>query len=92
MNGKPLRHMPEERIKRHSPDGFNWGYGGSGPADLASSILHDLVGREAADEYYQKFKWDVIAKMAPETGWILAEAEISAWLQELQRRRSQRNI
>jgi len=26
-------------VMLHSPDGFEWGYGGSGPADLALSIL-----------------------------------------------------
>ena len=26
-------------VIRHSPDGFNWGYNGSGPADLALNIL-----------------------------------------------------
>ncbi len=32
----------------HSPDGFNFGYGGSGPADLALNILNAFVppGRE----------------------------------------------
>lgn len=29
-----LRH-----VVRHSPNGFGWGYGGSGPADLARSLL-----------------------------------------------------
>jgi hypothetical protein len=33
---RPLRHIPF-----HSPDGFEWGYGGSGPADLALAILVD---------------------------------------------------
>jgi hypothetical protein len=28
----------------HSPTGFNWGYGGSGPADLALAILCDALG------------------------------------------------
>jgi hypothetical protein len=32
----PLRHHV-----RHSPAGFNWGYGGSGPAELARCILID---------------------------------------------------
>jgi len=32
---------------RHSPDGFSWGYGGSGPADLARCILIDALGNEA---------------------------------------------
>lgn len=27
----------------HSPDGFNFGYGGSGPADLALNILNAFV-------------------------------------------------
>ena len=36
---KKLRH-----IVKHSPDGFNWGYGGSGPSDLALSILCDFLG------------------------------------------------
>jgi hypothetical protein len=33
---RPLRH-----IVYHSPMGYSWGYGGSGPADLALSILAD---------------------------------------------------
>lgn len=48
-------------IERHSPDGFQWGYDGSGPADLALSILthfcekRDLT-QEVAEIYYQEFK------------------------------------
>jgi len=26
----------------HSPDGFEWGYGGSGPAQLALAIYQDF--------------------------------------------------
>ena len=51
VNGAPLRH-----VCRHSPDGFEWGYGGSGPADLARSILIDCLGEERADRLYQDFK------------------------------------
>jgi Family of unknown function (DUF6166) len=32
---------------RHSPDGFSWGYTGSGPADLARCLLIDALGDEA---------------------------------------------
>lgn len=32
----------------HSPKGFECGYGGSGPADLAASILADHLGVKAA--------------------------------------------
>lgn len=30
-------------LRYHSPDGFEIGYGGSGPADLALSVLHALL-------------------------------------------------
>jgi hypothetical protein len=32
---------------RHSPDGFSWGYGGSGPAELARCLLIDALGNRA---------------------------------------------
>lgn len=35
-------------IKRHSPTGMEWGYAGSGPADLARSLLIDALGPFAA--------------------------------------------
>lgn len=34
-------------IVRHSPTGFEWGYCGSGPADLARSLLIHALGRDA---------------------------------------------
>jgi hypothetical protein len=34
-----LRH-----VVKHSPTGYSWGYGGSGPADLARSLLIDALG------------------------------------------------
>lgn len=30
-------------VTHHSPDGYEWGYGGSGPADLALNIVENLV-------------------------------------------------
>jgi hypothetical protein len=38
----PLTHF-----LRHSPAGFEWGYGGSGPADLARALLIDALGPAA---------------------------------------------
>ena len=35
-------------IDYHSPDGFEWGYGGSGPADLALAILVDFFEEDPA--------------------------------------------
>jgi len=61
LNGKPLDPGPSQKIINHSPDGFSWGYGGSGPAQLALAILLELYGREWAEVNYQGFKWGCIA-------------------------------
>lgn len=34
-------------VRDHSPTGFAWGYGGSGPAQLALALLIDATGNEA---------------------------------------------
>ena len=48
----------------HSPDGFEWGYEGSGPAQLALAILADYSGDGAfALHYYQEFKRRLIANL-----------------------------
>lgn len=75
VDGKLLKH-----IVRHSPDGFNWGYGGSGPSDLALAILADCVGSEKAEEYYQRFKWDFVAEFGDE--WEVSEREILDWMKK----------
>jgi hypothetical protein len=41
-----------------NPDGFNWGYGGSGPAQLALAIMLKLTGDAGS---YQDFKFKTIA-------------------------------
>lgn len=38
-NGKPLSLERSLKVFNHSPSGFSWGYGGSGPAQLALAIL-----------------------------------------------------
>lgn len=72
---RPLRH----RV-RHSPAGFSWGYGGSGPADLARAILWDHLGREPAPALYQRFKFAVVARFPIGGAWELTETEIAAWM------------
>ena len=60
-------------LVEHSPTGFNWGYGGSGPAQLAIAILADLTGDDLYSKArYMSFKWDVVAKL-PSLGWIRPE-------------------
>lgn len=51
LNGKKLSPAISQAIVNHSPDGFNWGYGGSGPSQLALAICLELTGK--ADKYME---------------------------------------
>ncbi len=57
LDGKSLSHSKSLKHVSHSPTGFNWGYGGSGPAQLAYAICHELYGASTARQVYQDFKW-----------------------------------
>jgi hypothetical protein len=71
----------QQRIVRHSPDGFEWGYAGSGPSELALNILSEFIGQEAAERggLYQRFKEQFIAPM-PESGGIIKKEAILQWI------------
>ncbi len=63
VDGKVLLPTYSQTIYNHSPDGFNWGYGGSGPAQLALAICLLKYSVDEARHTYQNFKWDVIARL-----------------------------
>ena len=73
-------------LMNHSPSGFEWGYGGSGPAQLALAVLLDYTGDEAfALDHYQEFKTEVVSQLdcARSDGrWGLTASEIDAVLHE----------
>jgi hypothetical protein len=76
---------PRLDLWNHSPTGFEWGYGGSGPAQLALALLaHHLNDDELAVAHHQPFKWAVVAKL-PQDGWILTSQQIHDALQSIQR-------
>jgi hypothetical protein len=55
---------PRYDLRNHSPDGYNFGYGGSGPAQLALALLADALGDDGrAQRLYQDFKWKVIGRL-----------------------------
>ena len=69
-------------VTRHSPTGYEWGYYGSGPADLALNIIeyvllveHFIPSLEdgaslEANSIYQEFKERYIARIPREGGSI----------------------
>lgn len=68
---------------------FEWGYGGSGPAQLAWVMIYltlismtDVWEDEAkasADLYHQGYKWAVIAGL-PYDGWQICGKSVLDWL------------
>ena len=79
VGGEPLSPCESLAVARHSPDGFNWGYGGSGPAQLALAILLRFADRATAVRHYQAFKWACIANL-PEADFRLRGKDVRAWL------------
>ena len=79
--GEPTELSPEpsQKLCNHSPDGFNWGYGGSGLAQTSLALLLDATtDPEMALAYYQQFKWDKVAGWGKE--WKITRGEILSWI------------
>ena len=85
---RPLRH-----VLLHSPTGFAWGYEGSGPADLAMSLLCDVLGerpskrqliygRFKAYPHHQAFKRQVVANWKIGRTFEIDSESIAAWLRK----------
>src|SRR5688572_7697060 len=74
---------PRFDLRMHSPDGFEWSYGGSGPAQLALGILADhLANERQALDLYQRFKWTVVSGL-PRRGWTLTSDQVEHALQTI---------
>lgn len=74
---RPLN--PRFDLRNHSPDGFQYGYGGSGPAQLALAMLADFYDDRTAKRLYQQFKWDMIATLYQGDSWTITGDQIVSW-------------
>lgn len=79
LDGKRLFPGRSLRHRSHSPTGFNWGYGGSGPAQLALAVLLECTDEETAGRLYQEFKWEWISHIpgGMDFDW---EIPVEAWI------------
>lgn len=69
---------PRFDVRNHSPTGFEWGYNGSGPAQLALAILCDsLRDVTQATKVYMEFKDRVVATWKEE--WAISEVDVREW-------------
>lgn len=57
-----LSPAPSQGVVNHSPDGFMWGYGGSGPSQLALAILMKFTDVEVALRHYHDFKREHVSQ------------------------------
>jgi hypothetical protein len=72
-DGQPLDYRLD--LRNHSPTGFEWGYAGSGPAQLALALCAAVMHRERALECYQQFKFNVVGRL-PKDGWTLTREQV----------------
>lgn len=83
INGAILDPKLSQKIYNHSPDGFSWGYAGSGPSQLALALLlHFSDSRKYAIEHYQAFKFDVIAKLPMYQSFNIKNEVIHEWIKK----------
>ena len=86
VDGQPLN--PRLDLWNHSPTGFEWGYGGSGPAQLALALLADhLSDDEEAVRLHQEFKRSIVAGL-PFRIWTLTSLDIQRAVERLRSRRT----
>ena len=69
-------------LANHSPTGFEWGYGGSGPAQLALALCADAAGDARALDVYQDFKARVVVKLPG--AWTLGWDAVVAAVEEVE--------
>lgn len=92
--GHMLPIAPSQQIRNHSPTGFAWGYGGSGPSQLALALLLHAIGEcpieerpsaetapALAERFYQMFKADHVSQW--DGSWTIKQSQIIGWLRQV---------
>ena len=80
VDGDPIQWERSLALRSHSPTGIEWGYLGSGPAQLALSILLYVTDEAPALEHYQTFKDRVVSQLPRHRGWRFSSAHVAGWL------------
>lgn len=84
VDGRLLDPKPSQKLVNHSPDGFAWGYAGSGPSQLALALCilaaHRLgVPVAKTTRWYQDLTHEFVAKL--DKSGFSVEFDLIAWLQ-----------
>ena len=76
---------PRHDLFNHSPDGFSWGYHGTGPAQLALALCADALGDDQrALRVYQSFKRAAVGTWPEGESWEITRAEVIALVEKIE--------
>lgn len=78
IDGNLLIPVKSWKVRNHSPDGFSWGYSGSGCAQLALAILLEFIDEKGAELLYQDFKTEFVAGLPQDNFEI--EYDVKKWV------------
>jgi len=81
VDGRPLD--PRLDLMNHSPDGFEWGYSGSGPAQLSLAILAACMSDVEAVKYHQDFKRKFVAIIPKDNAWVISKPQVLNLINEI---------
>jgi len=71
-------------LMNKSPTGLEWGYGGSGPGQLALAILADATGDDdLAVRLHQSFKWAWITPLPRRASWTIPEESVQQFVRTM---------
>lgn len=73
---------PRTDLRNFHASGFEWGYEGSGPSQLALAILADHSGPQIALQNYRNFMRYILAEIEDDT-WTLTSNEIDRFSKEI---------
>lgn len=82
-NFEKLMLQKSLKVRNHSPTGFEWGYGGSGPHQLALALLMDATGdNTVAEKFYHDFLLSHVMQWGrgDDDSWSISDDYIRAWI------------
>lgn len=86
-NGECYLLNPRLDLRNHSPTGLEWGYAGSGPAQLALALAADVLGDDdRAQEIYQQLKFRLVGRL-PHEEWVLTENHVRSAIESIEHER-----
>lgn len=69
------------REPKHSPTGFEFGYAGSGPSELARQMLWHHYGEEPQPACYNAFMAEALVSREPNDDFVITNTQIDDWVE-----------